>query len=158
MVKRVTVCIAVATALVNLGATRDAWAAGGQVVVVETAPVVVVGPSPGAPVARAAQGGALLLGLGLIGAGLVAGGAGFAVLYACQQGTSCYSDTTQVVGWTLAAPGIVPLAIGSIIVYGVAQGNGRRASAPRVGPIMARWAFTAGPLPGGAFAGVALTF
>src|SRR5438270_13559045 len=31
-----------------------------------------------------------LIGLGLVGAGLILGGAGFAVLYLCGEGSNCY--------------------------------------------------------------------
>ncbi len=166
MKKRLLACVAAATVLIHLVASPDAWAAGVEVVVVEPAPPVVVAPAAvvvapvvaPAPVARAAEGGALLLGLALMGAGLVLGGAGFAVLYACRSGTACYGDTTQIVGWALAAPGVVPLVVGGVIVYGVTQSNGRRASGPRGRPRLAEWGVTAGPIPGGAFAGVTVTF
>ena len=71
-----------------------------------SAPVPLL-PDPVAPVRAATQGSFLLLGLGLTLGGLVLGGAGFAVLYLCREGTGCYNNTTTIVGWVLAAPGIV---------------------------------------------------
>lgn len=83
-----------------------------------------------------AKGGMFLVGLGLVGAGLVLGGAGFAVLYVCREGQSCYGDQTlRTAGWILAAPGIIPLAVGLFLLYlsvgGKGGGGGRvHSSAP----------------------------
>ena len=137
---------------------RVAWAAGGDVVVVEAVAPVQVVPVAAPPVAAVAQGSSVLLGLALMGAGLVAGGAGFAVLYVCQTGTACYGDTTQVLGWVLAAPGIVPFVIGAILVYGATQSNGRQTSLPRAHRNIANWGVSATPIPGGAYAGVTVSF
>src|SRR4051812_35687832 len=62
--------------------------------------------------------GLFFAGLGLVAAGLVLGGAGFALLYTCESGAEC--DTvghTRTIGWILAAPGLIPLAVGAILVY-----------------------------------------
>jgi hypothetical protein len=106
-----------------------------------------------------------LLGLGLTVGGLVLGAAGFAVLYFCREGTDCYSQTTQIVGWVLAVPGLIPLAVGLFMLYAASDG-GRgvpgnvhgahpvtsRASSP------GRWVLTGGPIPGGLTIGAATTF
>jgi hypothetical protein len=104
-------------------------------------------PSPLAPVRAATSGSLLLLGLGLTGAGLVLGGAGFAVLYACREGTSCYNSTTRTVGWVLAAPGIIPLVVGVAILY-FGTGGGRRADLTPTEKA-GQWALSAMPLSGG---------
>lgn len=91
------------------------------------------------------RGSAVLLGLSLVGAGLVLGGGGFAVLYLCREGTGCHNETTTTVGWVLAAPGIIPLAIGLIMLYAT---SGRHASllpTEKAG----QWAFGFSPLGGG---------
>jgi len=51
-----------------------------------------------------------MIGLGLAAGGLVVGGAGFAVLYACREGTTCHNRDTTVLGWVLAAPGVILVA------------------------------------------------
>ena len=77
-----------------------------------------------ASVASDAKGSMFLIGLGLTGAGLLLGGAGFAVLYACREGTECHSDKTlQTAGWVLAAPGVIPLAIGLFMLYAAVGGK-----------------------------------
>jgi hypothetical protein len=48
----------------------------------------------------------------LVGAGLLAGGAGFTILGICSQDDEDCSDTLVGVGWALAAPGIPPVVIG----------------------------------------------
>src|SRR4051812_19615597 len=57
-----------------------------------------------------------LLGLGLTAGGLALGGVGFAVLYVCREGETCHNQTMTYVGWGLAAPGVLPLAAGLIIL------------------------------------------
>lgn len=153
-------CIVAASLFAVLAPGRDAWAAGGDVVVVEAvapAPVQVV-PVAAPPVAAVARGSTVLLGLALMGAGLVAGGAGFAVLYVCQTGTACYGDSTQVLGWVLAAPGIVPFVVGAVLVYAATQSNGRQTFLPPAHRNIANWGVTASPIPGGAYAGVTVSF
>jgi hypothetical protein len=64
------------------------------------------------------RGGLLLGGLGLVAAGLILGGAGFYILYTCQPGDTCDVDNhMRTIGWVLAAPGIIPLAVGAFLVY-----------------------------------------
>jgi hypothetical protein len=92
-----------------------------------------------------------LLGLGLMAGGLVLGGAGFAVLYYCQQGTGCYNDTTQTVGWILAAPGIIPFVVGAVMVR--ISLSGRVAAAPARRPSRG-FAFVPAVIPGGGVVGV----
>src|SRR5262245_17201166 len=59
-----------------------------------------------------------LVGLGLVGAGLVLGGAGFAILYVCREGQACHADKgLTTAGWVLAAPGLIPLAVGVVLIY-----------------------------------------
>lgn len=58
-----------------------------------------------------------LIGFGLVGAGLVAGGAGFSVLGYCSDEDNPCSDAVIGVGWGLAAPGIPPLLIGAFFVW-----------------------------------------
>src|SRR5215472_2037412 len=45
------------------------------------------------------RGSLFLIGLGLVGSGLVLGGAGFGVLYYCGQGTGYCTDTVNTLGW-----------------------------------------------------------
>lgn len=92
----------------------------------------------------------LLTGLGLTAAGLVLGGAGFAVLSLCQEGSSCYSKNTTIIGWALAAPGVLPLAAGLIILYIVVGGRGGRVA--ELLPHGDNWAVALAPAPGGAAA------
>lgn len=113
-------------------------------------------PSPAAPIRAATSGSLLLLGLGLTGAGLVLGGAGFAVLYLCREGTSCNNGTTTTVGWVLAAPGILPLIVGVAILY-FGTGGGRRADLTPVEKA-GQWAFSASPLSGGGMISGAVRF
>lgn len=104
-------------------------------------------PNPLEPVRVATKGSLVLLGLGLTGAGLVLGGAGFAVLYLCREGTGCHNSTTTTVGWVLAAPGIIPLIVGVAILY-FGTGGGRHSEllpTEKAG----QWALSAMPLSGG---------
>jgi hypothetical protein len=67
---------------------------------------------------RDTRSGLFIASLGLIGAGLVLGGAGFLVLYTCHEGDTCDVDNhMRTVGWILAAPGLVPLAVGCLLLY-----------------------------------------
>jgi hypothetical protein len=62
--------------------------------------------------------GMFFAGLGLVGAGLLLGGAGFALLYTCNEGADCDTQGhTRTVGWILAAPGLIPLAVGAVLVW-----------------------------------------
>lgn len=115
----------------------------------------VPAPTPVAPVVRT-QVDFFLLGLGLTGAGLILGGAGFGVLYGCRAGTACHGDTTTVVGWVLAAPGVIPLAVGLIMIW-LSSGSRGRVEAPSSAPASA-WAFSFAPLPGGAMVGAGTQF
>ncbi|GEM_PF-3443242 len=113
-------------------------------------------PSPAAPMRAAASGSLVMLGLGLTGAGLVLGGAGFAVLYLCREGTTCNSPTTTTVGWVLAAPGILPLIVGIAILY---FGSGSSRSSQLVPEEkVGQWAFSVAPLSGGGWLGARLRF
>lgn len=96
-----------------------------------------------------------LLGLGLTLGGLVLGGAGFAILAVCQEGASCYSQTTTIIGWCLAAPGILPLAAGLIILY---LFTGNRRSLADATDLKPRWALAAVPLRGGGLVGASISF
>jgi hypothetical protein len=91
----------------------------------------------------------LLIGLGLVGAGLVAGGAGIAVLVACDNPmSSCHGDAATIGGWVLAAPGILPLLVGGVMVYVAMPDSNRRVMLPS--PRMRGLAgLSATPLPGG---------
>jgi hypothetical protein len=114
-------------------------------------------PSPVAPAPlRHARADFFLLGLGLVAGGLVLGGAGFAVLYACREGTACYSDTTTVIGWVLAAPGIIPLTVGLIMMW-AASGSSGRVTTPKTAPTQT-WAFNVLPLRDGALVSAAAVF
>lgn len=96
-----------------------------------------------------------LLGLGLAAGGLVLGGAGFAVLYGCREGTPCYGDVTTVIGWILAAPGIIPFTVGLIMMY-ASSGSRARMAAPSSSA--GRWAFGLAPLKDGALFSAAARF
>jgi hypothetical protein len=98
----------------------------------------------------------LILGLGLMAGGIVAGAAGFTLLYLCDPvgQIGCYDQALNVTGWVLAAPGILPLAIGGILVY-IAVNSPRRYSAA---PPRALTAMYVSPVPGGAMVGTTLTF
>ena len=88
-----------------------------------------------------------LLGLGLTIGGLILGGAGFAELYLCQEGSSCYNPpTSNYIGYALAAPGILPLAAGLIILYLFTGGRRGFAEAEEASP---RWLLTVAPVGGG---------
>ena len=91
------------------------------------------------------RGSAVLLGLSLVGAGLVLGGGGFAVLYLCREGTGCHNETTTIVGWVLAAPGIIPLLVGAIILYG----SSGRSDLLMPSNTAGKWAFGFSTLSGG---------
>jgi len=71
-----------------------------------------------------------LTGLGLTAAGLVLGGAGFAILYACPEGSSCWSPGLETAGWVLAAPGVLPLATGLVMLYISVGGSSHAAVTP----------------------------
>ena len=121
-------------------------------------PVRPVRPAPLRPryVSGGGSASALLIGLGLVAGGLVLGGAGFAVLYLCQAGSACYSETTTIIGWVLAAPGIIPLTIGAILVYASLGGSGR-VLAPSPSSSQ-RWAFGFAPLRDGGVFSAATVF
>jgi hypothetical protein len=94
-----------------------------------------------------------LVGLGLVGAGLVLGGAGFAILYVCREGQECHADQTlRTVGWVLAAPGIIPLGVGLLLLYVSSGGRGGTHAASALSSL------TVSPLPGGAFVSGGLRF
>lgn len=116
-------------------------------------------PSPLAPVKAVTQGSLMLVGLGLTLGGLVLGGAGFAVLYLCREGTSCYSqtdNTVRIVGWVLAAPGIIPLVVGVAILYFGSGGRGQASLTPK--EEAGQWAFSFMPLQGGGLLGGTVRF
>jgi hypothetical protein len=115
----------------------------------------VRGPQPYSPAVRHVQTDFFLLGLGLAAGGLVLGGAGFAVLYACREGTGCYGDVTQVIGWILAAPGLIPLGVGLIMMY-ASSARSVRVSAPT--NTAGRWALGVAPLRDGALFSAATQF
>ena len=98
----------------------------------------------------------LIAGLGLMAGGIVAGAAGFTLLYFCDPvgQIGCYDSGLNVVGWVLAAPGIIPLAIGSIMVYIAVNSSSRYSAAPP----RALTAMYVSPVPGGAMVGTTLTF
>jgi len=98
----------------------------------------------------------LIAGLGLMAGGIVAGAAGFTLLYLCDPvGTiGCYDQALNVVGWVLAAPGIIPLAVGSILVYISLNSSTRYSAAPP----RALTAMYVTPVPGGALVGTSVTF
>lgn len=111
-------------------------------------------PVPVAPVVHA-RADFFLLGLGLAAGGLVLGGAGFAVLYGCREGTACFGDVTTAIGWILAAPGIIPLTVGLIMMYASSGGSGR-VMAPSSSS--QRWALGVAPLRDGALFSAAARF
>lgn len=90
------------------------------------------------------RGSVVLIGLSLVGAGLVLGGAGFALLYVCREGQSCHNQGTTIAGWVLAAPGILPLVVGVIMLY---ASSGRADLLPS--EKATRYAFGFSPLSGG---------
>ena len=96
-----------------------------------------------------------LLGLGLTVGGLALGAVGFAVLYACREGSTCYNQTTTYVGWGLAAPGVLPLAAGLIILYLFTGGRRGFSEAPGAKP---SWALALVPVNGGGLVGATGTF
>ncbi len=101
------------------------------------------GATPGSSL----RGNMFLWGLGLVGAGLALGGAGFAILYVCREGQQCHQDKgLTTTGWVLAAPGIVPLAVGLFLMY---LSSGSSKSVHAATPVAS---FDVAPLPGGAFA------
>ncbi len=91
------------------------------------------------------KGSVVLIGLSLVGAGLVLGGAGFALLYVCREGQGCHNQGTTIAGWVLAAPGILPLVVGAIMLY--ASSGGRADLLPK--ETAGQWAFSVSPLNGG---------
>lgn len=122
------------------------------------APVVSPAPvyRPGlSPVVRHAEFDVFFLGLGLAAGGLVLGAGGFTVLYLCRPGTECNGDVSTAIGWILAAPGIIPLTVGLIMMY-AASGNRGRVSAPS--SATQGWAFGLAPLKDGALFSAAARF
>ena len=115
------------------------------------APVYV----PVAPGVQHAQFDLFFLGLGLAAGGLVLGAGGFALLYGCRAGTACFGEVTTVIGWVLAAPGIIPLTVGLIMMYASSGGRGRVAVPTRSSQ---RWAFGVAPLRDGALFSAAARF
>lgn len=111
-------------------------------------------PLPAAPIAHA-RADFFLIGLGLAAGGLVLGGAGFAVLYGCREGTGCYGDVTTAIGWILAAPGVIPLTIGLIMMYASSGSSGRVALPSSSSQ---RWAVGLSPLRDGALFSAAARF
>lgn len=111
-------------------------------------------PVPMAPVVRA-RADFFLLGLGLAAGGLVLGSAGFAVLYGCREGTPCYGEVTTTIGWILAAPGVIPLTIGLIMMY-ASSGHSGRVALPAGSS--QRWAVGLAPLRDGALFSAAVGF
>ncbi len=100
-----------------------------------------------------------LLGLGLTAGGLVLGGAGFAVLYACSEPqATCAQPTMTYVGWALAAPGVLPLAAGLIILYLFTGGRRGVADATDAFDLKPKWALAIVPVSGGGMVGAAGTF
>lgn len=89
-----------------------------------------------------------LLGLGLTLGGLSLGAAGFAILAICDEGSSCYSPTTRTLGWILAAPGIIPLVVGLVMLYVSVGGKRGMAFGPSATD-GGGWALGAAPLQGG---------
>ena len=67
------------------------------------------------------------------------------MLYLCREGTGCHNETTTIVGWVLAAPGIIPLLVGAIILYG----SSGRADLLMPSNTAGKWAFGFSPLSGG---------
>lgn len=112
--------------------------------------------SPVAPVVRHARADFFLIGLGLVGGGLVLGGAGFAVLYACYAGGGC-NDGITALGWILAAPGVIPLTVGLIMMYAGSGSRVRVSEAPKPAPLQ-QWSFGFAPLKEGGFVSAASTF
>lgn len=112
-------------------------------------------PVPSNPVVRHGKADIFLLGLGLAAGGLVLGGGGFALLYGCRDGTGCHGDVTTVLGWALAAPGLVPLAVGLIMMF--AGSNSSRAMAPSAVNSTA-WAVGVAPLREGLLISTGLQF
>ena len=98
-----------------------------------------------------------LLGLGLVGGGLVLGGAGFIYLYFCNQRAasgSCQPPDLYI-GYGLAAPGLLPLAAGLIIIY---LFTGGRHGSTMVDSVKPSWALALVPLGGGGMIGASGTF
>lgn len=110
---------------------------------------------PLSPVVRHATVDIFFLGLGLAAGGLVLGAGGFALLYGCREGTGCYGEVTTVIGWVLAAPGIIPLTVGLIMMY-AASGRSGRVTAPMNSS--QRWAFGVAPIRDGALFSAAARF
>ncbi len=108
---------------------------------------MLLGGSEGQNPVRDIKTSMFLVGLGLTGAGLVLGGAGFAILYVCREGQACYGDQTlRTAGWVLAAPGIIPLAVGLFLIYiSVGSKGGGGAKVHSAAPVTLGFV----PLPGG---------
>ena len=100
-----------------------------------------------------------LLGLGLTLGGLVLGAGGFAFLYACREGTSCHSETNTYIGYGLAAPGLLPLAAGLIILYLFTGGrHGSTDASDVLNGGKPAWALALVPLSGGGMVGASGRF
>ncbi|MFT3841631.1 MAG: hypothetical protein QM723_31875 [Myxococcaceae bacterium] len=113
-------------------------------------------PVPTGDPVRDSKGALFLAGLGLTAAGLILGGAGFAVLWFCGEGSSCHSENTTIIGWALAAPGILPLVAGIIILYITLDGGRRGGRLAELLPGGDDWAITMAPMPGGGAAAMGL--
>lgn len=120
------------------------------------APVRPVRPLAPAPVMSHSSGSLFLIGLGLAAGGLVLGGAGFTVLYLCRTGTACAGDAATTVGWVLAAPGVIPLAVGLVMMW-LGSGSSMRVQSPAVNSGL-RWAFGFTPLRDGGFVSAGTAF
>ena len=68
----------------------------------------------------------LLVGIGLLAGGIVAGAPGVAILAVCDEGSDCYSTETTVAGWVLLAPGLPGILVGGILIGAAAGSSGRR--------------------------------
>lgn len=109
-----------------------------------------VEPPPDPPTVSGGNGSSFVLGLGLTVGGLVLSGGGFAVLYGCRNGTECHGDGTTALGWALAAPGIIPLVVGLIVMYASIGDRERVEVTPSSSA--GQWALGVSVLPGGALA------
>jgi hypothetical protein len=103
--------------------------------------------------------GLFFAGLGLVGAGLILGGAGFALLYTCNEGADCDTQGhTRTVGWILAAPGLIPLAVGAILVWVSTGGRtGMRVDNEAPAPTLP-FALGLAPVRGGAVSSATFAF
>ena len=102
--------------------------------------------------------GMFFAGLGLMAAGLVLGGAGFALLYTCQEGADCdVQGHTRTVGWILAAPGLIPLGVGALLVY-ISSGGRASVRVDNAPPATLPFAFGLAPIRGGAVSSATFAF